>query len=99
MSILETPSGPIRVNWSVADADARAPKGFRFSIDAPYNDGLPGSATLGFFAYRPHAELAARAPAMAEAMSEFCDRVEAGEVRSRRTYAKFCEILGREPRP
>lgn len=32
------------------------------------------------------------------AMHRFCDRVEAGEVRSKRTYAEFCEILGREPR-
>lgn len=30
-----------------------------------------------------------------DAMTRFCDRVEAGEVRSRRTYAEFCEILGR----
>lgn len=35
---------------------------------------------------------------MATAMNRFCDRVEAGEVRSRRTYAEFCEILGRAPR-
>lgn len=33
-----------------------------------------------------------------DAMQRFCDRVEAGEVRSRRTYAEFCDILGREPR-
>lgn len=30
-----------------------------------------------------------------DAMQRFCDRVEAGEVRSQRTYAEFCEILGR----
>lgn len=29
-------------------------------------------------------------------MQEFVDRVENGEVRSRRTYAKFKEILGRD---
>ncbi len=33
-----------------------------------------------------------------DAMQRFCDRVEAGEVRSRRTYAEFCGILGREPK-
>lgn len=33
---------------------------------------------------------------MNAAMSEFCDRVEAGEVHSRRTYTKFKEILGRD---
>ncbi len=32
---------------------------------------------------------------MSAAMNEFCDRVEAGEIRSRRTYGKFKEILGR----
>ncbi len=30
------------------------------------------------------------------AMNEFCDRVEKGEVHSRKTYAKFCKILGRK---
>lgn len=35
---------------------------------------------------------------MIEAISEFCDRVEAGEIRSRRTYAKFCWLLERKPR-
>lgn len=33
-----------------------------------------------------------------DAMNRFCDRVEAGEVRSRRTYAEFCTILGRSPK-
>lgn len=33
------------------------------------------------------------APAMYGAMQEFCDRVEGGEVRSRKTYAKFKSIL------
>lgn len=31
---------------------------------------------------------------MREAMQEFVDRVDKGEVRSRRTYAKFKKILG-----
>lgn len=44
------------------------------------------------------AELALREGPGAVAMNRFCDRVERGEVRSRRTYAEFCEILGREPR-
>lgn len=33
-----------------------------------------------------------------EGMSTFCDRVERGEVRSKRTYAQFCAILGRTPK-
>jgi hypothetical protein len=32
------------------------------------------------------------------AITEFCERVERGEIRSKRTYAKFCELLGRAPR-
>lgn len=32
------------------------------------------------------------------AMNRFCDRVEAGEVRSRRTYAEFCALIGRAPK-
>lgn len=35
---------------------------------------------------------------MRDVMGEFCDRVEKGEVRSKRTYAKFCAILKREPK-
>lgn len=31
------------------------------------------------------------------AMTEFCIRVERGDVRSKRTYSKFCELLGRTP--
>lgn len=31
---------------------------------------------------------------MRDAMQEFVDRVDKGEVRSKRTYAKFKEILG-----
>lgn len=29
-------------------------------------------------------------------MNNFCDRVERGEARSRKTYLAFCEALGRE---
>lgn len=35
---------------------------------------------------------------MRSAMDEFCDRVERGEIRSKRTYQKFCTILGRNLR-
>lgn len=30
-----------------------------------------------------------------EAMSEFCNKVEAGQIKSRHTYVKFCRLLGR----
>jgi len=32
------------------------------------------------------------------AMNEFCDRVDCGEVRSKKTYLKFCKLLEREPK-
>jgi hypothetical protein len=89
--ILDTNSGRIQANWSVEQNG-------HFRIVAPFNDGLLGKAEIGVFPYRPHAELAARAPAMAEAMEEFCARVERGEIRSTRTYEKFCRLINREPR-
>lgn len=79
--------------WAIGDRQGGA-----FTVCAPFRDGLHGSAILGRFGYRPHARLAAQAPAMADAMNRFCDRVEKGEVRSKRTYAEFCEILDREPK-
>jgi hypothetical protein len=39
--------------------------------------------------------LIAAAPDMAEAMAEFCSRVDAGEVRSTKTYAQFKAILAK----
>jgi hypothetical protein len=39
------------------------------------------------------AHLIAAAPDMYEAMQEFCDRVDRGEVRSKYTYGKFKEVL------
>jgi hypothetical protein len=43
-----------------------------------------------------YGELLAKNNIYAELMNEFCNRVERGEVRSWRTYSKFCEALGRE---
>lgn len=31
-----------------------------------------------------------------DAMTTFCERVERGEVLSHKTYAQFCELLGRK---
>ena len=39
--------------------------------------------------------LIAEAPAMLELMKEFVDRVERGEVRSRKTYAAFKEVIAK----
>lgn len=43
-------------------------------------------------------EAADRIDYLEAAMGEFCDRVERGEVRSRRTYARYCDLLGRKPK-
>lgn len=40
-------------------------------------------------------EAAASVGAMRDAMTNFCERVEAGEVRSVKTYRQFCQLLGR----
>ena len=42
-----------------------------------------------------NAHLIAAAPDMADAMAEFCRRVEAGEIRSKKTYAQFQAILAK----
>lgn len=44
---------------------------------------------------RDDARLIAAAPEMYYAMAEFCRRVDAGEVRSVKTYAKFKAILAK----
>lgn len=41
---------------------------------------------------------AERIKVLEEAMTEFCERVEKGEVRSYYTYGKFCALLGRQPK-
>lgn len=45
--------------------------------------------------FKANAQLIAHAPEMLEAMQEFCDRVERGEVRSKKTYALFKDLLTR----
>ena len=42
-----------------------------------------------------NARLIAAAPDMLEALQEFCRRVEAGEIRSKRTYAAFKALIAR----
>lgn len=45
--------------------------------------------------YYANANLIAIAPDMLEAMIEFCDRVDRGEVKSTKTYNKFKELIKR----
>ena len=42
-----------------------------------------------------NARLIAAAPDMLEALQEFCRRVEAGEIRSKRTYAAFKALIAK----
>lgn len=43
--------------------------------------------------------LFAQAPEMMLAIKEFCDRVDKGEIRSKKTYAKFKDILDELNKP
>lgn len=47
------------------------------------------------YEHKANAALIAAAPEMLEAMQEFVDRVEKGEVRSVKTYAKFKSIIAK----
>lgn len=66
-------------------------------VSAKHDDGsaadvcLVGNGTKGPY----NANLIAAAPDMAGAMQEFIDRCDRGEVRSKRTYSKFKNILAK----
>jgi hypothetical protein len=45
--------------------------------------------------WEANARLIAAAPCMAAEMRKFCERVEAGEIRSKRTYTAFKALLAR----
>lgn len=42
---------------------------------------------------KANAQLISKAPELLEAMQEFCDRVDKGEVRSTKTYNKFKQLI------
>lgn len=44
---------------------------------------------------REMTRLTARTKELEGAMHRFCDRVEAGEIKSKATYAEFCVMLSR----
>ena len=54
-----------------------------------------GMMTFALSLPKPNVMLYNEAPHMFEAMKEFVARVEAGEVRSKRTYRQFKEIIAR----
>lgn len=49
----------------------RGVAGCPYAVCSPYRDGLPGTAVLGCFAYRPHAECALKAIEAAEKAGDF----------------------------
>lgn len=59
----------IKSQWYVDRT--RGVPGFSFAVCAPYRDGLPGTAVLGCFSYRPHAECALKVLKKAEESDEF----------------------------
>lgn len=59
----------IKPQWYVDRT--RGVNGFPFAVCAPYRDGLGGTAVLGCFSYRPHAECALTALKLAEETGEF----------------------------
>lgn len=59
----------IKPQWYVDRT--RGVPGFSFAVCAPYRDGLGGTAVLGCFSYRPHAEAALVELKRAEEAGEF----------------------------
>lgn len=68
MMKIETPNAPITV-----DRERGAP-GLAFALCSPYNDGLPGTAVIGAFAYKPHAEFFALSLEMVAALRLIIDK-------------------------
>jgi hypothetical protein len=54
---------------------------------------IDGRAAMGGDDTESDKRLIAAAPEMIEAMQWFCERVERGEVRNSKTYARFKEII------
>jgi hypothetical protein len=63
------------------------------TMDVACDANDPGAEV--YYANPDGPEAAARIKVLEEALLEFCERVERGEVRSRRTYRKFNQLLGR----
>lgn len=80
--------GPIRVDHSSPQIDAMLRV-----LEKPKANGNPAHYLAGISVAEAHA-IAVKLRAMRDAMQEFVERVDKGEVRSKRTYAKFKEILG-----
>lgn len=89
-------------NWSVSAHSKTNENGAEYlTIDCFENgSGVEGLAVVYEGVHGdPRAEMEANAhliaasPTMYEAIQEFCDRVERGEVRSKRTYTKFKELI------
>lgn len=88
--------------WSISESIYTNEHGVKYvTIDHLVSgSGVIGLATVyegclddGGDEMMANARLISIAPEMMEAMQEFCDRVDRGEVRSKRTYAKFKELI------
>lgn len=83
MTELKQPASPrtdaLQMQFDRVEAD-------RFILKAPQRDELPNPWAWA-------RQLEAENSRLVEAMREFCDRTERGEVRSKYTYAKFKALL------
>lgn len=79
--------GPIKLDTRSPTVDAMLRV-----LEKPKANGNPAHYLAGISVAESHA-IATKLRAMRDAMQEFVDRVDKGEVRSKRTYAKFKEIL------
>lgn len=79
--------GPIRIDSSAPQIDAMLRV-----LEHTKANGNPAHYMAGISVGEALA-IASKLRAMRDAMQEFCDRVDKGEVRSKRTYAKFKELL------
>lgn len=79
--------GPIRIDSSAPQIDAMLRV-----LEHTKANGNPAHYMAGISVGEALA-IASKLRAMRDAMVEFVERVDKGEVRSKRTYAKFKEIL------
>lgn len=69
MSQIKKAKRVVQTGWHIDQG--RGIPNYPFAICGPFRDGLPGTAVLGFCAYRPHAEVALAAIQEAEAAGKF----------------------------
>lgn len=78
--------------WTPKGFSVKKSNGFKITQQRPVG---AGDWEIVDKLYEADARLIAEAPVMYGLLKEFVDRVERGEVRSKKTYAKFKEVLSR----